>query len=140
MRMKKIIILFLLFLFILPASAKHVHPEKYYQKQWCDAHKGKMEYRLKDGTRVDCLTDKYAVEVDFAKKYHECLGQAQHYSARTGKQGACILIVEELNDLKYVHALRKTIYKKKLNVRSLIKQTEEFKILKNSIFNEDDLD
>ncbi len=117
--MKRILIFALIFYLSLPAAAKHIHPEKYYQTKWCKAHKGKMEYRLKDGTRVDCLTDKYAVEIDFATKYHECLGQAQHYSARTGKQGACVLIIENPEHMKYVYSLRKTIQRKNLHVRAL---------------------
>lgn len=131
--MKKIFILFLTLINAMPIWAKHAHPEKYYQIQWCNAHKGIIEYKLKDNTRVDCLTYKYAVEVDFAKKYHECLGQAQHYSARTGKQGACLLIIEEFKDYKYVKNLRKTIYKKKLDIRSFVIESEEIKSFRNSL-------
>ena len=117
--MKNFIVFFILICYSLPASAKHLHPEKHYQKRWCESHKGQMEYKLKDGTRVDCLTDKYAVEVDFATKYHECLGQALHYSARTGKQGVCLLIIENPEHIKYVYSLRKTIQRKRLHVKAL---------------------
>ena len=34
------------------------HHERYYQTQLCKKLNGVMEYRLKDKTRVDCLTDK----------------------------------------------------------------------------------
>jgi len=37
--------------------AKREHPEKWYQEQWCAAHKGQVEVALPDGTRCDCLTD-----------------------------------------------------------------------------------
>ena len=37
--------------------AKREHPEKWYQEQWCAAHKGQVEVALPDGTRCDCVTD-----------------------------------------------------------------------------------
>ena len=42
--------------------------KKYYQTQLCNKLDGVMEYKLKDNTRVDCLTNKYAIEVDWVKK------------------------------------------------------------------------
>lgn len=42
----------------------------------CNALDGKMEVVLKDKTRIDCLTAEYAIEVDFAKKGAEGIGQA----------------------------------------------------------------
>jgi len=56
--MKKVCLLILLILFLGTnmCEAKHLHKEKYYQKSWCDKNHGQMEYRLDDGTRVDCLT------------------------------------------------------------------------------------
>lgn len=71
-----------------------------------------MEYRLNDGTRVDCLTDTLAVEVDFAPKWAECIGQCKHYSHKTGKQAACVLIIEDpKKDLKHLKKLRYNAYK-----------------------------
>lgn len=48
--------------------------EKYYQTEMCQELGGEMEYLLFDKTRVDCLTDEYAIEVDFAKKWAEAIG------------------------------------------------------------------
>jgi hypothetical protein len=45
--------------------------EAYYQIQFCDKEKGIAEFVLPDRTRVDCLTDVYAIEVDWAKKWAE---------------------------------------------------------------------
>lgn len=71
-----------------------------------------MEYRLNDGTRVDCLTEHYAVEIDFAPKWAECIGQCKHYSHKTGKQAACVLIMENWDkDQKYLKRLRYNAYK-----------------------------
>lgn len=46
---------------------------------------GEAEHRLPDRTRVDVLTDKYAVEVDWVGKFEEGIGQALRYSDATGK-------------------------------------------------------
>eukprot|EP01068_Selenidium_serpulae_P000770 Selendium_serpulae@DN1135_c0_g1_i1.p1 len=53
---------------------------------------GKAEFLLPDKTRVDCLTAAVAWEYDFSEKWAECLGQALHYAAATGRQGGCTLI------------------------------------------------
>ncbi len=94
--------------------AKHLHPERYYQGRWCKTHNGIMEYKLDDGTRIDCLTDKLAVEVDFAPKWHECIGQALYYGRKTHKIPACVLILENPeDDMRFVKRLRYTVYQKK---------------------------
>ena len=72
----------------------HEHNEESYQRAWCDAHNGIMEYENKDKTRVDCLTDEYAVEFDFANKWHESIGQALHYGIMTGKTPKIVLILD----------------------------------------------
>lgn len=71
--MKKLLITFL-FISTMAHAAQHLYTEKQYQAHWCKAHKGKLEARLDDGTRVDCLTPTLAVEFDFAPKWHECIG------------------------------------------------------------------
>ena len=62
--------IFILFLLLLSANAEaaRLNPESYYQNKWCDDHNGKVEHVLSDKTRVDCLTQEYAVEVEFANK------------------------------------------------------------------------
>ena len=73
----------------------HKHNESSYQHAWCAQHNGIEEYENKDFTRVDCLTDKYAVEFDFANKWAESIGQALHYQYMTGKKAKVVLIVED---------------------------------------------
>ena len=79
--------------------------EKYYQTIMCNDLDGKMEYVLKDRTRVDCLTDEYAIEVDFAKKWAESIGQSLFYAEMTGKKPAIGLIVGK-NDSRYLKRVR----------------------------------
>lgn len=117
--MKRLIIILILLITASPARAKHLYPEATYQKVWCDKRSGVMEYKLNDKTRVDCLTEKYAVEFDFAPKWAECIGQALYYGKMTGKQPACVLIMERgEKDLKYLRRLRRAVYRKGLNMRT----------------------
>ena len=71
------------------------HNEKYYQTRLCNELDGIMEQSLLDRTRVDCLTDEYAIEVDFAKKWAEGIGQSLYYAEMTGKKPAVGLIVRD---------------------------------------------
>ncbi len=79
--------------------------EREYVEQYCTG----IPKTLEDGTRVDCLTSHYAIEYDFAYKYHEALGQALHYSRMTNKLPGIVLIVEKTDDCKYVERIRLTI-------------------------------
>lgn len=126
--MKKFIILMLLLIVILPVEAKRIYSEKVYQTQWCNQHNGKMEYRLSDKARVDCVTDTLAVEFDFANKWAECVGQALYYGRQTKKQPACVLIMENgEKDLKYLYRLRRAAYKKGVNMRTYTMKPEQIK-------------
>lgn len=100
--------LLLIVMSVIPAHAGHLHKEKEYQLAWC---KGETEARLADGTRVDCLTKNYAVEVDFAHKWPEALGQALHYADMTGKRPAVLLIIERDKDWRYYNRLKRTARK-----------------------------
>lgn len=79
-------------LFSTMAMAKE--PEAFYRDVWCYGHDGQPEVTLEDRTRVDCITDDYAVEADFAYKWAESIGQSLYYAEMTGKKPAVLLIVE----------------------------------------------
>lgn len=88
-------------------EAKHLRKEKVYQKYFCQQLGGIIEYRLKDKTRVDCLLDDYAIEVDFAQKWAESIGQSLYYASETSRKAAVLLIMEdEKKDLKYLRRLK----------------------------------
>jgi len=84
-------------IFFSPAEAKHKHLEKEYQSAWCKI--GKMEHRLPDKKRVDCLTQYHAIEFDFAEKWAEAVGQALHYGLMTGRSPGIVLIIEKPKDI-----------------------------------------
>jgi len=97
-------------LFILVFNGCASNPKKYHEKHYqtllCNALEGEMEVVLKDRTRVDCLTDEYAIEVDFAKKWAEGIGQSLYYGYMTDKKPAVGLIVGE-KDKRYLKRLEK---------------------------------
>jgi hypothetical protein len=98
--MKKLLYLLLL----IPLVAATTKKESDYQKAFC--RKGEAEYVLDDSTRVDCLLDEYAVEIDFGRKWAECVGQSLHYAYKTGKMPACALIVNKKGrDMRYLRRL-----------------------------------
>ena len=88
------------------AHAGHLHHERHYQEQWCQ---GQTEYVLPDGTRCDCVTATHAIEVDFAEKWYEALGQALYYAFQTGLRAGIGLIIESDDDLTYSLRLQSVI-------------------------------
>lgn len=93
-----------------------LHPESVYADKTCAMFKGKREVTLKDSTRADCVNDKYAVEVEFANKYYQAVGQSLHYARMTGKKAAIILILESNKDKKYLERLKADIKHHSLNI------------------------
>lgn len=85
------------------SHAKRVNKESYYVNKYCE---GKIEYRLIDNTRVDCLLDSVASEYDFSDKGYQCIGQALYYGMMTARQPSCVLIQEHENQLKYVKRIK----------------------------------
>ncbi len=84
------------------------HKEAYYQQALCEQLGGEMEYRLPDRSRVDCLTDAYAIEVEFAKKWAEGIGQSLYYAQETGRQPAIGIIVRDTRaDARRLHRLKR---------------------------------
>ena len=88
------------------ASCPKKYHEKHYQSLLCSELDGEMEYVLEDKTRIDCLTDKYAIEVDFAKKWAESIGQSLYYANMSGKKPAIGLIMDEEKDQRYLKRLQ----------------------------------
>jgi hypothetical protein len=90
-------------------GAEHLRTEAEYQEEWCGMKGGEAEYILPDRTRCDCLTTAHAVEMDFARKWAEALGQSLHYAANTGRRAGIVLIIEEPGEVKYLERLEAVI-------------------------------
>lgn len=89
------------------AAAGHDHNEAYYQGLWCARQGGITEVRLPDKARVDCLTSKAAIEVDFAEKaWKEGVGQALWYALVTRRKPGVLVIMERESDCKYLTRLK----------------------------------
>jgi hypothetical protein len=96
--MRRLLLIIAILLLPSAAAAAKLHLEAEYQTVWCEKMKGVQEYVLDDGARVDCLTDKFAVEFDFGPKWAEGIGQALYYAIKTGKEPLVVLILEEPGD------------------------------------------
>lgn len=111
--------LFLLMLTLLPIAGcfggRPLH-EKDYQRYWCGKQKGELEYRLNDGTRVDCLTKDYAVEVEYAHKWAEAIGQSLYYAKMTGRKPGIVLIMREHGDERFARRLREIAPQEQIKV------------------------
>ena len=84
-------------------------PQKMHEKDYVNKYcTGIIEYTLPDKTRIDCLTEEYAIEFDFAKKWAESIGQSLYYAKKTGKKPAVAIITEGESDLKYINRIRET--------------------------------
>ena len=97
--------LIILLLLALPLLGKQ--SERYYQEKFAREIGGQVEVVMKDGTRCDILTATHAVEVDFAKKWAEAIGQSLNYAMQTGKRPGVALIVLSPSDNKYIERVRK---------------------------------
>ena len=104
-RLRLLIPFILLILVNSSSAASHLYKEREYQQVWCSQHNGIIEYRLDDGSRVDCLTEEYAIEFDFASKWAEAVGQSLYYAIKTGKKAGIVLIVERSKDWRHVQKL-----------------------------------
>ena len=75
-------------------------------REWCDARGGQAEHPLAEPfgppTRVDCLTDSTAWEVEWAPKWAESIGQARYYAARTGRAAGVVLMMRDQGDMRYL--------------------------------------
>lgn len=79
--------------------------EKDYRDLFCQKVNGKTEYRLEDSARIDCLNDQYAIEVEFAKKWAEGIGQSLYYAHMSGKKPAIALIMAPGKEETYLKRL-----------------------------------
>jgi len=64
---------------------------------------------MRDGTRCDVLTGTHAVEVEFAPKWCEAVGQSLNYASQTGNPGGIALILESEGDARFLQRLRTLI-------------------------------
>ena len=79
--------------------------ESYYQNKFAEIVRGQKEVVLDDRTRVDIVTDSFAIEVDFADKWAEGIGQSYHYGMKLKKKSGILLVVNGKFDDRFVQIL-----------------------------------
>ena len=120
MKFRTIQIAFLL-IFISP-YVHAIENEDYYNRQFCDEMSGQPEFRLKDLSRVDCLTDTHAFEADWADglKVYESIGQSLYYAAETGKLPGILLLVRKNKSEKHIRKVKRVIEAFELPIKLII--------------------
>ena len=120
-----LILLFSLLLVGCSTHAKNKYHEKHYQTLLCNELGGEMEYVLEDRTRVDCLTEEYAIEVDFAKKWAESIGQSLYYAHMTGKKPAVGFIIDIKKEKRFLKRLESIAQKYRIKIFIIKKNIKE---------------
>ena len=100
--MMKIPALLLLLALTCSASAARLNHERYYQDIAAAKYGGQAEVTMPDGTRCDIVTDTHAIEVDFADKWGEAIGQSLNYAFQTNKRAGILLILENPKDERHL--------------------------------------
>lgn len=98
-------------------TAKPVrYREADYQQAWIDRRGGTEEVRMSDNTRADIVTDTHAIEVDFAEKWAESIGQSLHYARLKNLQAGVLLIIDEEDDSRYLERWQSVVDKHDLPI------------------------
>lgn len=104
-------------LFLIILSPMIYSSERDISKSWCSVVGGDSEFRTIEGTYVDCLTEQFAIEVEFDYKWKESIGQALHYAQATNKQAGILLIKRSKSKKDYHDQLMKVIIKYNLPIK-----------------------
>ena len=83
-------------------GAARLNPEAYYQDIAAKKYSGQTEVTMPDGTRCDIVTETHAIEVDFADKWAEAIGQSLNYSFQLNKKAGILLILEKPDDERHL--------------------------------------
>jgi len=75
--------------------------EVVYSQSWCKAAGGKHQFRVTHPVTgelvgfADCVTDKWAVEVEKERRWYQAVGQSLMYAQYTGLRAKIVLIGKE---------------------------------------------
>ena len=85
--------------------------EELINSEWCTEQKGITEYRTIYGTYIDCLTEDFAIEVEYDYNWKESIGQSLHYAEATNKKPGILFIKRSKSKKNYLNELQNTIVK-----------------------------
>ena len=113
----------LIILFFLSFSANAIEKEEFYSNKFCEELAGQSQFKLKDLSRVDCLTETHAFEVDWADgmKVYEAIGQSLYYASQTGKKPGILLLIRKDNSEKHIRKIKEVIRYFDLDIELIIK-------------------
>ena len=117
----KLFLLIILFFFSFPAYS--IEKEEFYSNKFCEELSGQSQFKLKDLSRVDCLTETYAFEVDWADgmKVYEAIGQSLYYASQTGKKPGILLLIRKNNSEKHIRKIKEVIRYFDLDIELILK-------------------
>ena len=95
--------------FVLPITCFSIHKEKCYQNFFAQRLKGCTEVLMPDKTRCDILTEDFAIEVDFANKWAEAIGQSLHYANLMNRKAGIVLVLRKKTDHLHMEKLLRVI-------------------------------
>ena len=99
------------------AAPSYAMSEAEYKKEWCAKHNGEMNYKTQESSTVDCLTDNYSIEFDFAEKWVQSMRKSRDQSLSTGKLPGVVLILQNSADENYLFKLREVVEKRRLGIK-----------------------
>ena len=126
--MKKILIL--LSMLFLSVSLYSQQKEKFYEAVFAKDINGSRQVVLSDKTRVDIVTDTFAIEVDFADKWAESVGQSLYYGYVLDKKPGVLLVVNGKEDNNFINRLMVIAMKKDITVWIMDYNTNKWKKVK----------
>ena len=112
--------------FVIPIICFSNHKEKCYQNYFAKQVNGSAEVLMPDNTRCDILTEDLAIEVDFAYKWAEAIGQSLHYAKMMNRQAAIIIILKKKDDHLHMTKLLRVISDYKLPIKVFSFKTKDF--------------
>ena len=83
---------------------------------WCASMGGESEFRTKDGTYVDCLTDELAIEAEYDYNWKEAIGQSLHYAESTNRTAGILFIKRAKSRKDYYNELERVIERYQLPI------------------------
>jgi len=101
-------------------TAASAMTESDYRSALCGSADYRQEVSMPNGTKADCVSETHAIEIDFAQKWAEAIGQSLNYAAETGKPPGVILICKsgtERKCLKWSLLLEQTASHWKLPIK-----------------------
>lgn len=101
--LRNVFIGILLIVLIMVAAAYSRASEARYVEDLAPRFNGRTEVRLWDGTRADIINNVAAIEVDWAPKWAEGIGQALYYAQLTGKKPILVLLAVRGQNERHIY-------------------------------------